>query len=64
MAKGFEDYNKAVSNGYDDAQLYYSMGLLHEEIGEMDLAIRSYSKAALHDSSASGFPRRSRLWTR
>ncbi|MCI8405781.1 MAG: tetratricopeptide repeat protein [Oscillospiraceae bacterium] len=49
VAKGFEDYNKAVSNGYDDAQLYYSMGLLHEEIGEMDLAIRSYSKAALRD---------------
>jgi tetratricopeptide (TPR) repeat protein len=49
-ALGFENYNKAVANGYDDAQLYYSMGLLHEENGETDMAVRNYSKAIQRDA--------------
>lgn len=50
IALGFEQFNKAVSNGYDDAQLYYSMGLLYEEQGEADLALRNYSKAIQRDA--------------
>ena len=49
-AQGFELYNKAISNGYDDAQLYCSIGLLHEENGEIDMAIRNYSKAIMKDA--------------
>jgi tetratricopeptide (TPR) repeat protein len=49
-ALGFEDYNKAIANGYDDPQLYYSIGLLHEENGEVDMAIRNYSKAIMKDA--------------
>lgn len=50
IALGFENYNKAIANGYDDAQLYYSIGLLHEEKGEIDMAIRNYSKAIQRDA--------------
>lgn len=50
IALGFENYNKAIANGYDDAQLYYSIGLLHEENGEIDMAIRNYSKAIMRDA--------------
>jgi tetratricopeptide (TPR) repeat protein len=50
IALGFENYNKAISNGYDDAQLYYSIALIHEENGEIDLAIRNYSKAIQRDA--------------
>lgn len=50
VALGFELYNKAIANGYDDAQLYYSIGLLHEENGETDMAIRNYSKAIQRDA--------------
>lgn len=50
IALGFENYNKAAASGYDDAQLYYSMGLLHEENGEVDMAIRNYSKAIQRDA--------------
>lgn len=45
MALGFENYNKAISNGFDNAQIYYNLGLLHEENGETELALRNYSKA-------------------
>ena len=50
QALGFENYNGAIANGYDDAQLYYSIGLLHEENGEIDMAIRNYSKAIMKDA--------------
>ncbi|MDR1061919.1 MAG: tetratricopeptide repeat protein [Clostridiales bacterium] len=49
-ALGLEHYSKAAANGYDDAQLHYSMGLLHEENGEADMAIRSYAKAIRRDA--------------
>ena len=49
-ALGFENYNKAIANGYEDAQLYYSIGLLHEENGDADMAIRNYSKAITKDA--------------
>ena len=49
-ALGLENYNKAIANGYDDAQLYYNIGLLHEENGDADMAIRNYSKAITKDA--------------
>ena len=49
-ASGIENYNKAIANGYDDAQLYYSMGLLYEEQGDPDMALRNYSKAIQRDA--------------
>ncbi|MCL1853732.1 MAG: tetratricopeptide repeat protein [Peptococcaceae bacterium] len=48
-AKGFEYYNNAMAYGYDDAQLFFSLGLMHEEDGEDDLALRNYTKAILKD---------------
>lgn len=48
-AKGIELYNNAIANGYDDAQVYFSLGLMHEEGGGDDLAVRNYSKAILKD---------------
>ena len=49
-ALGYEDYNKAIANGYDDAQVYYSIGLLNEEQGDREMAIRNYSKAIMRDA--------------
>lgn len=48
-AKGIELYNNAIANGFDDAQVYFSLGLMHEEEGNDDLAVRNYSKAILKD---------------
>lgn len=48
-AKGIELYNNAIAYGFDDAQVYFSLGLMHEEEGNDDLAIRNYSKAILKD---------------
>jgi tetratricopeptide (TPR) repeat protein len=48
-ALGFELYNKAIADGYDDAQLYYSIALLHEESGDADQAVRNYTKAIALD---------------
>lgn len=47
--KGLELYNNAIANGFDDAQVYYSLGLMYEEEGNRDLALRNYSKAILKD---------------
>ena len=49
-ALGYEYYNKAQANGYEDAQLYYSLGLLHEENGDDDMALRNYTKAIIKDA--------------
>lgn len=46
---GLEYYNNAVAYGFDDAQLYFSMGLMYEEDNNDDLAIRNYSKAIQKD---------------
>lgn len=48
-AKGIELYNNAIANGFDDAQVYFSLGLMHEEENNDDLAVRNYSKAILKD---------------
>lgn len=50
-AKGIEFYNNAIANGFDDAQVYFSLGLMHEEEGNDDLAVRNYSKAILKDAN-------------
>lgn len=50
-AKGVELYNHAIAYGFDDAQVYYSLGLMHEENEEDDLAIRNYSKAIMKDAN-------------
>ena len=48
-ARAIELYNNAIACGYNDAQVLYSLGLMQEDDGEMDLAIRNYSKAILRD---------------
>lgn len=48
-AKGIELYNNAIANGFDDAQVYFSLGLMHEEENNDDLAVRNYSKAIQRD---------------
>lgn len=50
-ARGIELFNNAIANGFDDAQVYFSLGLMHEEANSDELAIRNYSKAILKDSS-------------
>lgn len=46
---GTEFYNNAIASGFDDAQVYFSLGLKYEEEDKDDLAIRNYSKALLKD---------------
>lgn len=48
-AKGIELYNNAIANGFNDAQVYFSLGLMQEEDGSYELAIRNYSKAIAKD---------------
>ncbi len=48
-AKGIELYNNSIAVGYDNAQVFYSLGLMQEEDGDDDLAIRNYSKAIIKD---------------
>lgn len=48
-AQGVEYYNNAIANGFDDAQVYYSLGLQYEEDGEDELASRNYSKALMRN---------------
>ena len=49
--KGIELFNNAIANGFENAQVYFSLGLMHEEADSDELAIRNYSKAILKDSS-------------
>ena len=48
-AKGIELYNNAIASGFDDAQVYFSLGLMHEEEDSDELALRNYSKAIMKD---------------
>lgn len=48
-AKGIQYYNLARSKGYEDAQMYFSLGLLFEEDGDSALALRNYNKAIMID---------------
>ena len=48
-ARGIELYNNALAYGFDDAQVYYSLGLMFEEDGDDDKAVRNYSKAIIKD---------------
>ena len=47
--KGLELYNNAIAYGFDNPQVYFSLGLMYEEEGEAELAIRNYSKAIIRD---------------
>lgn len=47
--RGIELYNNAIAYGFDDAQVYYSLGLMYEEEDNDNLAIRNYSKAIIKD---------------
>lgn len=48
-AQGIEHFNNAIAYGFDDAQVYYCLGLMHEEDGNYELALRNYSKAIIKD---------------
>lgn len=48
-AQGIEYYNNAIVYGFDDAQVYFSLGLQYEENGEDDFALRNYAKALMKD---------------
>jgi len=49
-SKGIELYNNAIAYGYDNAQVYYSLGLMYED-NDVDLALRNYAKAIMKDHS-------------
>ena len=40
-AKGIELFNNAIANGFDDAQVYFSLGLMHEEVDSYAFRIMS-----------------------
>lgn len=64
-AKGMEYYNNAIACGFDDAQVYFSLGLMFEEEGDDDLAIRNYAKAIMKDANRADIRiRRIRLFIR
>lgn len=48
-SRGIELYNNALANGFNDAQVYFSLGLMYEEEDNDELAVRNYSKAILQD---------------
>lgn len=48
-AKGIELFNNAIATGYDNAQVFYSLGLMQEDDGDDNLAIRNYTKAIIKD---------------
>lgn len=50
-ARGIELFNNAIANGYDDAQVYFSLGLMYEEEDSEELAIRNYSRAILKNAN-------------
>lgn len=50
-AEGIENYNKAIMNGYDNAQLYFTLGVIMEEEGNDENAIHNYVKAIHKDPS-------------
>ncbi len=47
--EGVEYYNKAVANGFDDAQVFFTLGLMYEEDGNSEMAVRNYTKAIHKD---------------
>ena len=47
--RGIEMYNAAVANGFDDAQVFFTIGLTYEEDGNDELALRNYNKAIHKD---------------
>ena len=47
--KGIENYNNAVANGYDDAQIFFTLGLFYEEEGNGELAMCNYVRAINKD---------------
>lgn len=49
-AKGLQHYNLAIAKGFEEAQMYFSLGLMFEEDGDNLLALRNYSKAILLDT--------------
>lgn len=48
-AEGLEYYNNAIACGYDDAQIFFTLGLYYEEDGNDELAMRNYVKAIHKD---------------
>lgn len=48
-AQAIETYNNAIANGYDDSQIFFTLGLFYEEEGSDEAAMRNYVKAIHKD---------------
>lgn len=49
--RGLELFKQAIECGYEDAQVYYSLGLFYEDDEKYDLALLNYSKAIKTDEN-------------
>ena len=45
LAQAVVNINTAQANGYTNAQVLYTLGMVYEEQGEVNMALRSYNKA-------------------
>lgn len=51
FASAIANIDTARVNGYDNSQLYYTLGMMYEEQGDTNMALRNYNKALSIDQT-------------
>ena len=51
MDEGLENYNLAISNGYDNDEMLFFMGMAYEHLNDDQMALRYFKKASLKNPS-------------
>jgi len=49
--EGFENYNLAISNGYDSDEMMFFMGMAYEHMNDDNMAMRYFNKACIKNPS-------------
>lgn len=55
ISEAIENYNLAISSGYDSAEMMYFMGMAYDYVNEEDMALRFFDKAVKKDPSNANF---------
>lgn len=53
--EGFENYNLAISEGYDSAEMMFFMGMAYEHMSDDNMALRYFQKACNKNPSRADF---------
>lgn len=53
--EGLENYNLAISNGYDSAEMMFFMGMAYEHLNDDSMALRYFQKACVKNPSRPDF---------